>query len=533
MNGSHAGGTPPTNPNFATAPAVSTPRDMFCVDKIESWQKDRWDEYTASVLLTDSQDEIQRKQAIYRDEVQPERIQEYLLGAGVSPLDSHYDNYRSLMDIGSIMPGNPLGDAQWRYDDTLLGAKVPTARERYIQQFSDIFEHERQEEIREQSRAMRESEKLACGAFAARMRCAVWRPKRRKELDKILEEAHEEYRLSTVAYDEGVVRRAREDGVSEDDITANMVARLQARHKRHATNQQEALVGSTLYGRMMNRLGNMDTKKKIAVGVGTAAVIGAAGAVLLPLAGASVAAGAGTAGLGAVRGARTYFMQRSRLYTEGSSQWQSDNAMTLDEVRQSAYEHQTTALHDRIKEGEKVKKIALGATAVSAALIGGGILTHTSDIGDHVGGWFKGMIPDTPPAPSTDAIVPVPSSPSVGSVAPTPTAPLAPLPVYPGTSGAAPNVFDMTHLTDALRIDPGEGWYQTFAESGVKDQFIQQRLLQDPDLMNGLVRQGYAYRDASLGGYGIRMTPDGRMPHEVVQAIRGVAVKKYGALLSV
>lgn len=68
-------------------------------------------------------------------------------------------------------------------------------------------------------------------------------------------------------------------------------------------------------------------------------------------------------------------------------------------------------------------------------------------------------------------------------------------------------------------IDIGEGWYDTFEQMGLSEG-VWRILLEDEQLMTQLQEMGLAYPDDSIGGWGINMTADGKMPQEALDLIR-------------
>ncbi len=76
----------------------------------------------------------------------------------------------------------------------------------------------------------------------------------------------------------------------------------------------------------------------------------------------------------------------------------------------------------------------------------------------------------------------------------------------------------MEFSPSAYNIDIHEGWYQTFQEMGFT-QAQGEELLKDHDLMQQLVDRGLAYEAPELGGYGIEMTADGKIPQEALELI--------------
>lgn len=79
--------------------------------------------------------------------------------------------------------------------------------------------------------------------------------------------------------------------------------------------------------------------------------------------------------------------------------------------------------------------------------------------------------------------------------------------------------YDGTIESAASYIDIGEGWYDTFEQMGLSEG-VWRILLEDEQLMTQLQEMGLAYPDDSIGGWGINMTADGKMPQEALDLIR-------------
>lgn len=79
---------------------------------------------------------------------------------------------------------------------------------------------------------------------------------------------------------------------------------------------------------------------------------------------------------------------------------------------------------------------------------------------------------------------------------------------------------ERTFNAEAIRIDPGEGWYQTFQDLGVAQKDWPTLLNKVGPELQGVKVNGMdlAYRMPN-GEWGIRMTPDGTMPKEALTAI--------------
>lgn len=106
--------------------------------------------------------------------------------------------------------------------------------------------------------------------------------------------------------------------------------------------------------------------------------------------------------------------------------------------------------------------------------------------------------------------------------------------VTPSTTGTesaspAPNVGKFAFSPEAATIDPGEGWLSQFADMGLSPDQAEQ-LFSDQELMNKLVENGAAYVDSSstIGGYGINMSPDGKLSADAMKIISdAINAKNY------
>jgi hypothetical protein len=105
-----------------------------------------------------------------------------------------------------------------------------------------------------------------------------------------------------------------------------------------------------------------------------------------------------------------------------------------------------------------------------------------------------------------------------------------------GQMNASPNAADHTDgfqdipkpvehdfAPSAKTIDLGEGWLQTFNEAGIANVNEQYALLNNQALMQELANKGLAYRDVNIGGWGINMTADGKMPADALKLITDFA----------
>lgn len=87
---------------------------------------------------------------------------------------------------------------------------------------------------------------------------------------------------------------------------------------------------------------------------------------------------------------------------------------------------------------------------------------------------------------------------------------------YPATEGSSAN-FDVAFSPDALQVTPGEGWFKTFRELGM-DSETQKAVLGNDKIMGELQSMGLAYTP-ELGGWGMNMPSNGKMPPEALKLI--------------
>lgn len=95
--------------------------------------------------------------------------------------------------------------------------------------------------------------------------------------------------------------------------------------------------------------------------------------------------------------------------------------------------------------------------------------------------------------------------------------PNAPQPVVETVNQVTNSEMSPRVSPDALQVESGEGWYQTFQEFGATPE-QQEALIGDKAFMQSLVDRGVAYEDPQLGGYGI--TQAGNLPPDVAEQIQ-------------
>lgn len=274
----------------------------------------------------------------------------------------------------------------------------------------------------------------------------------------------------------------------------------------------------------------LSRKKRFGVAVGGIAV----GAVLggVATAGSAVlgtgVAVAGGAVLASGKLYKTSMQARSDLYRETDqadqihAKHENGDLKSQDELRLEARTRMERRRQERAERADKINKRARIITFVGAAALASGIGMRYIDLGA-VGNWFHRTLPfgdDQRPSPS-----PSPSS------TPTPSA-SSPTGVFEGPVGNAdessltppeqPPVPEQPlaptmpeYSTEAMTVEVGEGWYQTFSETGITDAAEQANLLQEigPELQ----ARGWAY-PRSDNGYGI--SHPGMLPKDILDLIK-------------
>lgn len=300
----------------------------------------------------------------------------------------------------------------------------------------------------------------------------------------------------------------------EEQERVEVAFRLIDQFKKLQTESVEHLM-NTKVGGFVKWMTTGGTFKKILKGVAVGAGVGVVGAAItaftlgtgLGALGAGVATGAAMAG----RFARGFAMADNRggrgmdvVDSEGR-----DSAFSKELITKTGKDKDTSqtvdAAHrilmekfeaDTKKEQGKRKKstaIALGSIALGSVLAYG-----VNEIADHHYGHIKGMYDSVH---SGDAEF----KPGPANVIEHPTKTVIP---------------ERMFGIDAMRIDPGEGWYQTFMDLNVPQKDWPALLDRVGPQLQGVKVDGMdlAYRMPN-GEWGIRMTPDGMMPKEALTII--------------
>lgn len=268
----------------------------------------------------------------------------------------------------------------------------------------------------------------------------------------------------------------------------------------------------------------LSRKKRLGVAVGGLAV----GAVF----GGAVTAGSAVLGTGVavVGGAvlaggklyKTSMQTRSDIYKEIDQadrihpKHENGDLKSQDELRAEARSRMERRRQERAERADKINKRARIITYVGAAALAAGIGMRFVDFGA-IGDWFHRTIPiggDQRPSPSASPTTPPPTGTLDGSVGNADGSGLTP-PEQPPVpeQPSAPTVPE--YSVDAMTIEDGEGWYQTFDETGITDPTEQANLLREigPELQ----ARGWAY-PRSDDGYGI--SHPGLLPKDILDLIK-------------
>lgn len=367
-------------------------------------------------------------------------------------------------------------------------------------------------------------------AFAERMRAPTFNKTKQAELQAVFEAADAEYLAAVKEYEaamighdrvraehsshkvenDGTLTRTKEDDAIEAELNEALSGRINARFADDEQGRLDAMLEQGgVRAKLLNKFANLSTGKKIAVSVGASLVLVGAGAGAAVVAGAVgvAAGGAGAAALVAGRFGRGYAARLSQLYAnrdaESLPQFEAEPASNQTDALAAAEAFLKNQAEEEIKSGDKIKKRAVyagvGAVALGGAL-GYGVGVASDWVSDRPSGWVGGKIGDA----IQDSFAGGDGDPAIGTdFAPAPPAPEVVTPV-------------VEYDSDALTIDKGEGWYQTFREMGIPKEDWSSLLKEvGPKLPDDI-----AYLDSGSGEWRISMTPDGKMPTEALDAIR-------------
>lgn len=247
------------------------------------------------------------------------------------------------------------------------------------------------------------------------------------------------------------------------------------------------------FGRVMEWYAERSRMQKILIGVGMAATGGTVAVAAGGIAGA-FGTGAGVA-LGvraAYRSSKAYVSRRAEVYKRNDATGLDGYAELMKTAPKNAVEQifalQQNRRNARYEFADRNKRMAT---------VMGGLALVSSGAGIGIGALERvGMFSEMKQAMEL---------------------PGAPQPVVETVNQVANSEMSPRVSPDALQVESGEGWYQTFQEFGATPG-QQEALISDRAFMQSLVDRGVAYEDPQLGGYGI--TQAGNLPPDVAEQIQ-------------
>ena len=284
-----------------------------------------------------------------------------------------------------------------------------------------------------------------------------------------------------------------EDGVEKVVSPRELLLRdISKQDERLSAEVHDAMTAGR-FGRVMEWYAERSRMQKILIGVGMAATGGTVAVAAGGIAGA-FGTGAGVA-LGvraAYRSSKAYVSRRAEVYKRNDATGLDSYAELMKTTPKNAVE-QITAL----QQNRRNARYEFADRNKRMATVMGGLALVSSGAGIGIGALERvGMFSEMKQAmelPNT----PQPVVETVNQVT---------------TSEMSPRV-----SPDALQVESGEGWYQTFQEFGATPE-QQEALMSDRAFMQSLVDRGIAYEDPQLGGYGI--TQAGNLPPDVAEQIQ-------------
>lgn len=247
------------------------------------------------------------------------------------------------------------------------------------------------------------------------------------------------------------------------------------------------------FGRVMEWYAERSRMQKVLIGVGMAATGGTVAVAAGGIAGA-FGTGAGVA-LGvraAYRSSKAYVSRRAEVYKRNDAVGLDGYAKLMKTAPKNAVEQifalQQNRRNARYEFADRNKRMAT---------VMGGLALVSSGAGIGIGALERvGMFSEMKQAMEL---------------------PNAPQPVVETVNQVANSEMSPRVSPDALQVESGEGWYQTFQEFGATPE-QQEALISDKAFMQSLVDRGVAYEDPQLGGYGI--TQAGNLPPDVAEQIQ-------------
>lgn len=278
----------------------------------------------------------------------------------------------------------------------------------------------------------------------------------------------------------------------EDDFRKTFFQYLALQDKALATRVHGAMTQGR-FGRVMEWYAERSRMQKVLIGMGMAATGGTVAVAAGGIAGA-FGTGAGVA-LGvraAYRSSKAYVSRRAEVYKRNDAIGLDGYAELMKTDPKDAVEQifalQQNRRNARYEFADRNKRMAT---------VMGGLALVSSGAGIGIGALERvGMFSEMKQAMEL---------------------PNAPQPVVETVNQVTNSEMSPRVSPDALQVESGEGWYQTFQEFGATPE-QQEALISDKAFMQSLVDRGIAYEDPQLGGYGIAQA--GNLPPDVAEQIQ-------------
>lgn len=284
-----------------------------------------------------------------------------------------------------------------------------------------------------------------------------------------------------------------EDGVEKVVSPRELLLRDISKQDERLSAEVHDAMTQGRFGRVMEWYAERSRMQKILIGVGMAATGGTVAVAAGGIAGA-FGTGAGVA-LGvraAYRSSKAYVSRRAEVYKRNDATGLDGYAELMKTAPKNAVEQifalQQNRRNARYEFADRNKRMAT---------VMGGLALVSSGAGIGIGALERvGMFSEMKQAMEL---------------------PNAPQPVVETVNQVTNSEMSPRVSPDALQVESGEGWYQTFQEFGATPE-QQEALISDKAFMQSLVDRGVAYEDPQLGGYGIAQA--GNLPPDIAEQIQ-------------
>lgn len=545
----------PFVPPVERTPGASREADALSIDNIGNLRQQQQDELYRTAIgpfPANSTESLTKQGEFYGTGVATIN-EEFLRQNGIGDDHPQRAQFLSLINRFSIhgphhISADPAETAPWEFNTELdsEGNRLPSGRELFQREWDGLF-GEPQPDDTEQPTVDHEAiltaatEKLGGAktaanlAFVDRMKTRFWK---RRKAQRVLDARRTELDAVTREVEAAQIAKWQAEGKTDEEVAEALAERANGRVADRPKDRQEAMVAGTFLGKRYEQYANLSRGKKlvakVAIGLAFASAV-AATAATLGVGGAVFA----TVGVATSRGYRTYMLQQTELFASQNGPApdpiefkNSDGSLrTHDEIIGEAEQKDNEQLDARIDDGDKVKRKAV-YMAMGAVALGGAV--HAVEHVANLGIWNDGHSVNAKPQPIASPNSPETTTPNSGSVdtGTTPDKVHEKIPTMGGSGSESAPTGSTAEIGDAAHvIKMGEGWYQTFSEMGIANPHDQAALLNDDVLMGKLANIKLAYPDENIGGWGIRMTPDGRMPQPAIDLIRQHAAQQGYALV--